>query len=190
VGGIFETTNRQPTMTDSITLSSADLKALLKSAVAEALAAQPKAEDPQPEPEAPKAKPKASKPRKPKLTAAKRAKALSGLAKLFASTDELAKAGPSFRDLAKAKARRWEATLRTFQSVEGVLKDAKPFREAVTSLWEDGAFAEVAEATEAHAAALWAAVPKRQQAAVKDKALGLVNDGKASGFQMIQRVLG
>jgi hypothetical protein len=177
-------------MTDSITLSSADLKALLKSAVAEALAAQPKAEAPEPEPEAPKAKPKASKPRKPKLTAAKRAKALSGLAKLFASSDELAKAGPSFRDLAKAKARRWEATLRTFQSVDGVLKDAKPFREAITSLWEEGAFAEVAEATEAHAAALWAAVPKRQQAAVKDKALGLVNDGKASGFAMIQRVLG
>lgn len=177
-------------MTDKLVLSSADLQAIISSAVSAALQQQAAGDSQAPkEPKASK-KPRAKASKKPKVTSAQRARALAGLAKLYASSAELAKAGPSFRDLAKAKARRWEATLRTFKSVEGILKDAKPFRDSVTLLWEEGDFAAVAEATEAHAAALWAAVPKKTAKAVKDKALGLVNDGKASGFAMIQRVLG
>ena len=175
---------------DQIVLSSADLQAIISSAVSAALQQQAAGVSEAPkEPKASK-KPRAKASKKPRVTSAQRARALAGLAKLYASSAELAKAGPSFRDLAKAKARRWEATLRTFKSVEGILKDAKPFRDSVSLLWEEGDFAAVAEATEAHAAALWAAVPKKTAKAVKDKALGLVNDGKASGFQMIQRVLG
>ena len=190
VGGERNETDMTDSNTDRIVLSSADLQSLLKQAAAEALqqhaAANPEA------PKEPKAskKPRAKASKKLRVTTAQRARAFGSLAKLYASSLELSKAGPSFRNLAKAKARRWEATLRTFQSVDGVLKDAKPFREAVTSLWEDGDFGAVAEATEAHAAALWAATPKKTAKAVKDKALGLVNDGKASGFAMIQRVLG
>jgi len=128
--------------TDKLVLSSADLQAIISSAVAAALASQPKAEAPEAEPEAPKAKPKASKKRKPKLTAAKRAKArLRVWPSSLHRRTSLRRLARASGDLAKAKARRWEANpFGTFQSVEGVLKDAKPFREAITSLWEDGAF--------------------------------------------------
>lgn len=182
-------------MSDStLNLTPDQLQQIIQSAVSAALAAVPPAapEEPESSPaasEKPKRKPKASK-RSKAPTSSQRARALAGLAKLYSSSAELDKAGPSFRNLAKAKARRWEATLRSFASCEAVLKDSKAFRNTVASLWEDGDFGAVAEAAEAHAAALWAAVPKKTANAVKDKALGLVNDGKASGFAMIQRVLG